>query len=207
MLALSTKSYSVTIDSVQQSIYFAPHRRLFSEEHTTWSVSFEEIVQVYLNFWEDSFTVEYQDEYSTHYEPRIWRRWAIELTLRDGRMVAIAEETADHRAEETKTLARRHAYWRTQAASVSELLGKPLAAMPAVQDSPRTFVQAIDQILQRRLRQSGRNDLWVNIRSGKDAGIEIVVNGKLHSTIDEVEDEAVRDLIRASIQEWQDASK
>ena len=88
---------------------------------------------------------------------------------------------------------------------MSELLGKPLAAMPAVQDSPRTFVQAIDQILQRRLRQSGRNDLWVNIRSDKDAGIEIVVNGKSHDTIDEIEDKAVRDLIQAAIHEWQNS--
>jgi hypothetical protein len=206
MLALSTKSCSVTIDSVGQKIYFVPHRRLFSEEHATWWVSFEEIVQVYLNFWEDSFTVEYRDEYSTHYEPRIWRRWAIELTLSDGRVVAIGEETTDQRANETKTLDRQHAYWESLAASVSELLGKPLAAMPAVPDSPRTFVQAIDQILQRRLRQSGLHNLSVNIRSGKDEGIEIIVNGKSYAAVDEVEDKAVREVIQASIDEWEGSS-
>jgi hypothetical protein len=206
MLALTTKSSSVTIDSVRQKIHFAAQRRLYSEERATWWIPFEDIVQVYLNIWEDSHTVENTDEYSTHYEPWIWRRWAIELTLRDGRVVTIGEETSDRRARETEAVARRHAYWATLAASVSELIGKPLAAMPSVQDSPRTFVQAIDEILQRRLRQSGLNDLWVNIRTDKDAGIEIVVNGKSYAAVDEVEDKAVRDLIQASIREWQGSS-
>ena len=48
--------------------------------------------------------IENKDEYSTHYEPRIWRRWAIELTLRDERIVPTCEDTTDDRAGETKTL-------------------------------------------------------------------------------------------------------
>src|SRR5512138_1081290 len=103
MLALSTKYYSVTIDSVQQKIHFATHPTLFSGENAKWTVSFEDIVQVYLNLWEDSYTVEYADEYSTHEEPRVWRRWAIELNLKDGRIMTIGEEITDHRANETKT--------------------------------------------------------------------------------------------------------
>jgi len=197
----------VTIDAVQQKIYFVTHPLLFSGAQAKRVVSFEEIEQVYLNYWEEGYTVESTDEYTTHDEPRIWRRWAIELTLRDGEIVTIGEETTDHRAGETKILARQRAHWEPLAASVSELIGKPLGAMPAVRDSPRTFVQAIDLIVQRRLKQTGLNNLSVNIRRGKDLGIEIVVNGKSYSAIDEVEDEAIRSLIQASIHEWQNGNK
>jgi hypothetical protein len=206
MLALTTKSSSVTIDSVRQKIHFAAQRRLFSEERATWWIPFEDVVQVYLNIWEDSHTVENTDEYATHYEPWIWRRWAIELTLRDGRVVTIGEETSDRRASETEAVARRHAYWETLAASVSEMIGKPLAAMPVERDSPRTFVQEIDQVLQHRLKQSELSNVSVSIHSGKDTGIEIVVNGKSYAAVDEVEDKAVRDLIQACIREWQGSS-
>jgi hypothetical protein len=207
MLALSTKSFSVTINAVKQKIYFVTHPLLFSRAQATRVVSFEEIEQVYLNFWENSYTIKHQDEYTTHDEPRIWRRWAIELTLRDGQIVTIGEETTDHRADETSALARQRAYWEPLAVSVSKLIGKPLAAMPPVRDIPRTFVEAIDQIVQCRLKQSGLSNLSVNIRSTKDLGLKIVVNGKSYTGVDEVEDEVARNLIQASIDEWQGSSK
>lgn len=207
MLALSTTSCSVTINAVEQKIYFVTHPFLFSQAHATRVVSFEEIEQIYLNFWEDSYTIEHNDEYTTHDEPRIWRRWAIELTLRDGQIVTIGEETTDQRAGETSALARQRAYWEPLAASVSELIGKPLATVPALRDIPRTFVEAIDQIVQRRLKQSEVRNLSVNIRSTKDLGLEIVVNGKSYTGVDEVEDEVARNLIQASIDEWQGSNK
>lgn len=207
MLGLSTRSCSVTIDTVQQKICFVSHPLLFSTAQTKRVVSFDEIEQVYLNFWEHSYTVKVEEEYTSHDEPRIWRRWAIELALKDGQVLTIGEATSDHRAGETRALARQRAHWEPLAARVSELIGKPLAAIPMVRDSPRTFVQAIDQILQHRLKQSGLDNLTVNIHSGKDLGIEIVVNGKSYAAVAEVEDEAVRSLIQASIQEWQNGSK
>lgn len=207
MLGLSTRSCSVTIDTVQQKISLVPHPSLFSAAQVKRVVSFDEIEQIYLNFWEDSYFVRHDDEYDTDYEPRIWRRWAIELTLKDGQTVTIGEETSDHRAGETKSLARQRAYWEPLAASVSELIGKPLAAMPGVRDGARTFVQSIDQILQRLLKQSGRNDLSVSIHSGKDLAVEITVNGRSYVAVDEIEDKVVRDLLQRAIEEWQHGRK
>ena len=207
MLGLSTRSCSVTIDTVQQKICMVTHPLLLTGAHATRVVYFEEIEQVCLNQWERGYTVKVEDEYSSHDEPRIWRRWAIELTLKDGQIVTIGEEISDHRAGETGALTRQRTHWEPLAARVSELIGKPLAVMPMVRDSPRSFVQAIDQILQHRLKQSGLNNLSVNVRSGKELGIEIVVNGKSYAAVAEVEDEAIRSLIQASIQEWQNGSK
>ena len=46
MLALSTKSCSVTINAVEQRIYFISHPSFFSRAQATRVVSFEEIEQI-----------------------------------------------------------------------------------------------------------------------------------------------------------------
>jgi hypothetical protein len=197
----------VTIDTVQQKICLVTHPALIPGADATRVIYFEEIEQICLNHWEHGYTIRVADEYSSHDEPRIWQRWAIELTLKDGQIVTIGEETGTHRAGETSAPARQRDHWESLAARVSELLGKPLAAMPAVRDRPRTFVQEIDQILQDRLKQSGQKDLSLNVRAGKDLGIEIVVNGRAYAAVDQIEDQVIRDLIQASIYEWQNKSK
>lgn len=207
MLSLSTKSHSMTIHSDQQKICIVTHPALFSKAGTTQVVFFEDIEQVHLNHWEHGYTVKVVDQYSTYEDPWFWQRWAIELTLKDGRTLTIGEETSDHRADDTQAATRQRAYWESLADTVSKVLGKPLAAMPTVRDSPRTFVQAIDQILQDRLKKSGRNNASVNIHSSKDLGIEIVVNGKAYTAMEEVEDEVIRCLIQDSIREWQNGNK
>ncbi len=203
MLALSTRSCSVTIDSVAQKIFFVPHPFMFTRIGAPRGVFFEEIEQVYLGFWEESYPD--TDEYI--YVPRTRRRWSIALALRDGQTVTVAEETTDHRAGETTALVQQQARWEMLAKTVGELVGKPLIHLSGVPGGPYTFVEGIEHILQRRLKQAGRNDLSVNIRGGQDLGIEIVVNGKSYAAIDEVEDEVARNLIQAAIDEWQGFGK
>jgi hypothetical protein len=129
------------------------------------------------------------------------------LALKGGEIVTVNEETTDHRAGETTVLAQQQVRWMSLAQSVAELVGRPLTLDPAISGPPRTFVQAIDRIVQRRVKQLGPNNLSVNIRGSKDLGVEIVVNGKSYAAVDEVEDESVRSLIQASIYEWQDRDK
>lgn len=202
MLALSTSSSSVTIDTAQQKIFIMPNRLLFRVGAPR-VVSFEEIEQVYLDYWEESYTI--PDEYTP--EQRTRRRWAVMLTLKDGQTVTVGEEKSDHRVGQTTVLAQQHARWEELATRVSELVGKPLTHMAEVPGGPHTFVQAIESILQRRLLQSGLNNQSVRIQSGKDLGVEIIVNGKSYAAVEEVEDEIVRNLIQASIHEWQGSSK
>lgn len=182
MLALSTSSSSVTIDTVRKMIFIMP--RLLLRTGTPRVVSFDEIEQVYLDYSEESYTID-------DYQQGTRRRWAVMLILRDRQTVTVGEETFDLEALATR---------------VSELVDKPLMRMPEVPGGPHTFVEAIEYILQRRLLQSGLKNLSVHIRSGKDLGVEIVVNGKSYPAVEDVEDDAVRNLIQASIREWEYSS-
>lgn len=201
MLFLTTKDLLVTVDAVQQRVFITRKRLMFKPKEPR-IISFEEIKQVYLDYWEDVYTL--SDEYIS--QERARRRWAVLLTLKNGQTVTVGEEISDQRIGEKTLLANQHAHWEALAVRFSELVGKPLTRMPGVPGGPHTFVQAIDYILQRNLRDSGVNNVSVHIMSGMDLGVEIVVNGKSYGRLEDIEDEAVRSLIQVSIREWQESS-
>ncbi len=68
-------------------------------------------------------------------------------------------------------------------------------------ENQRLF-EAVNQIIQRRLALSN-SDQIVHLHSRADMGVEIEVDGKIYSDLSEIDDNAIRELIQTSIQEWE----
>lgn len=68
----------------------------------------------------------------------------------------------------------------------------------------RPWLEAINRNVQRLLSQSSLRDREVELRSLPDLSLEIIVDGKAYQGLDEIHDAAVRDLIQAAVDEWQD---
>jgi hypothetical protein len=165
-------------------------------------ISFKEIKTIYLDYGEQVY---HQDigEYCS--EKRIKRQWTIFLALKDGQTVTVANETTDHHAAHTSIVSTQLAYWESLAAKICAITERLLVRMPAVPGrAPHTFIEIIDQIVQRRLAQSKISERSVNLRSRADGDLEIMVDEKSYRNLDEVDDVVVRDLIQASIDEWSD---
>ena len=68
----------------------------------------------------------------------------------------------------------------------------------------QTWIDAINQNIQERLKQSGMVYEVVELRSRPDLDMEIIVDDKVYKNLDEVDDQAVRYLIQSAIDGWQD---
>ena len=178
---------SVYVDVTQQEVRLVSRYLLFRK---TKAVPFDEIEEVWLDHQE--FVVA-TDEYGQH-EGR--SRWAISLTLKDGQTLALAQATTDRSAEAA-------AMWDHLAARIADLTGKELVRTPSVPGGPHTFVASIDRILQQRLAQSPLGDRAIRLRSGQDGGLEVVIGDTIYCDLEQVEDQAVRDLIQGAIDEWE----
>jgi hypothetical protein len=202
-LWLSTRRRSVTFDLAQQKVFFVTNHLLFGRK--TRSIPFEDIAQVYLDFLEEAYAAG-----TDAYDPaeRVRRRWAIFLNLGEGQTLTVAEAMTDHAVGDQSSLIDQSAYWERLAARIAKLTGKTLVRMPDVPGGPHTFVEAIDQILQRRLAEtqlSGHRT--VHLCSGTDGSLEVVVDGTVYGDLSKVDDKGVRDLIQASVDEWQNGSR
>ena len=98
--------------------------------------------------------------------------------------------------------------WEKLAARICEMTGKLLVKMPSVPGrAPHTFVDVINQIVQRRLAEVAPTDELSNhtikLRSHPNGTMEIIVNGTNHKAVDDVPDPAIRALIQQAVEEWQ----
>ncbi len=170
----------------------------------TREVRFDQIESVYLDLQEESHMVPDRIQgdygYSEHFQLK--RSWILGVQLRSGETVSLYKEITDQPAGEASNLSLQRSYWESLAARISSQLDKPLMRLAPAASPPRTFIEAIDQILQRRLEQSGLAQRSVHVR-GKGLGAQIWVDSKVYSTLDEVMDQDARSLIQSAIDEWQ----
>lgn len=172
----------------------------------TREIRFAEIESVYLDMQEDSRMVPDQPEgdygggSTQHLESR--RRWVIGVHLKSGETVCLYDEVTERPAQIISDVSLQRSYWESLATHVSGLLDKPLLQMAPAPSAPRTFIEAIDQILQRRLAESPLANRSVQVR-GRGLGVEIWVDSRMFERLDEVNDRDARDLIQSAIDEWQ----
>jgi hypothetical protein len=188
---------SVIFDGARQWVTFVSSRLLFFKKVNV--VAFDEIDQVCLDYVEETVTGDYGQTES------IERKWVIFLALRDSRTIPVADVATSQYApgDFADMMTRQSAYSEDLAAKICELTGKTLVRMPSVPGGLHTFVESVDQILQRRLAQSRLHDRSVHLRSNEDGGLEIIVDGTMYDDLDKVRDQAIRDLIQAALDEWQ----
>lgn len=193
---------SVAFDVLRHEVLFATHWLSF-EKHST-IVQFDEIAAVYLDCREEAIERATLGDFVT--EQWIRRKWVIFLALTNKRIATVVGKTTVHRAEQTSVLPAQVAYWENLATRICALTGKMLVRTPFASGSPHTFIEAIEQILQRRLAESHMSGRSVHLRQGSDCGLEIELDGKVYRDLAEIDDITIRELIQAAVDEWQCAT-
>ncbi|HRV91744.1 MAG TPA: hypothetical protein P5526_06245 [Anaerolineae bacterium] len=203
-LMLVTSHCSIIIDLAQQTLFFTNHYLFF--EHQTRFFHFDKIDKVYLDF-------ETHLHQST-FMPRNYtrRQWFIFVTLYDGRTVTLARYRADYPIDQEPNLHNETQVWERLAKKIAAATGKLLITTATVPGrAPRTFVDVIDQIVQRRLNALPDGDplsrQTIRLRSHPSGHMEIMVNGVTHHTLDELSDAKVRQLIQHAIDEWHEPKR
>jgi hypothetical protein len=83
------------------------------------------------------------------------------------------------------------------------LFGRSTSSTPADSLPGLNLAQEINEIVQARLRYSPLANQRIEISSAIGGGIRIQVNNKFYSSPDDVEEPEVKELIKASIKEWE----
>jgi len=80
-------------------------------------------------------------------------------------------------------------------------LGRGLGSRPTG-DSPGSFVEDIEKIIQRRCREQGI-DMPVHLRTDGQGIVRVEVDGVLYDSPGDIPEIAIRELIRAAVGEWE----
>ncbi|HMR62469.1 MAG TPA: hypothetical protein PKE64_00515 [Anaerolineae bacterium] len=198
LLFLNTRS-TIVFDQSHQQLYFVTNF-LGLERHTRFA-PFQQIDKVYLDY-------EEQPQPGTFSaQEQLQRRWYIYLSLNGGETQTLVQNRANHHLEALPNLSKETRAWESIAQKICDITGKLLVRMPTVPGhAPRTFVEVIDQIVQRRLASLPAEDplrqQTIRLRSHPSGNLEIVVTGVTYGRLDEIADEPARNLIQAAIDEW-----
>ncbi len=203
---LASRNRFAIIDESRQTILVTSlvTAKLGLPSKLTREVPFARVEAVYVDLLEDSRLepdeVQIGDGDGQHLQVK--SRWVVGVQLKDGETVTLYEEVTDQPARDISDVSPRTSYYQSLAKRISAQLGKPLMQMAPAPSAPRSFIEAIDQILQHRLEQSGLARRSVHVR-GKGLGVEIWVDSRIFETLDEVRDQEARALIQSAIEEWQ----
>ena len=190
----------VMIDTQKQQVIF--WARYFLMERQTKVTPFETIASVYLDF-----------ETHAHYsffrpQTLVRRMWRIFFVLNDKQTVTIVRQITDYSIEQSPNLAKQTTQWEELAQKVCTLTGKFLVKTPAVPGrAPHTFVDVVNQIVQRRLEKLSPDDPLqqrsIYLRSHPNGSLEILIDGEKYRQLSDLPDAAIRNLIQAAVDEWQ----
>lgn len=198
VLFLNTRS-AIVLDQTQQQLYFVTSF-LGLERHTRFA-PFHQIDKVYL-------------DYEEHRQPgtfsageQLQRHWYIYLALHSGQTQTLIQNRASHPLEALPNLSKETKAWEGIAQKICDVTGKLLVRMPTVPGhAPRTFIEVIDQIVQRHLVNLPADDplrqQTIRLRSHPSGNLEIVITGVTYARLDEIDHEPARRLIQAAIDEW-----
>ena len=198
-LLLITSRRSIVIDIPQQTLSFINHILFFDQK--TRYFHFDKIDKVFLDF--------ESRQQEGLFTPRMHtrRKWFIFITLEDERTVTLVRHYADYPVDQEPNLHNETQLWESYAKKIAAATGKLLITTATVPGhAPRTFVDVIDQIVQRRLNALPQTDPLsrhtIRLRSHPNGHMEIVINGVVHHALDELNDENIRQLIQHAIDEW-----
>ena len=203
-LLLLNSRRTITLDTYQQTLFFTTHYLFFDRQAGFFH--FDKIDRVFLDF-------ETQRQQAV-FSPRVrtQRKWFIFVTLKDERTVTLVRYWADYPIDQEPNLHNETQQWEKLAKKIAAITDKLLVTTATVPSrAPRTFIDVIDQIIQRRLNTLPQDDpllqQTVRLRSHPSGHMEIVVNGVTHHGLDDLADDNIRQLIQHAIDEWHDPQK
>lgn len=202
-LWLVTSRSTITFDIPAQVVYFSTHHLLLERKGKP--IPFADIAAVYLDYEEQVY-----HSARTIYVPKekVRRKWYIFLVLKNKQTVTIARHWSSYPLAQAPVLSKQTVAWENLAEKICAATDKLLVRTPSVPGrAPYTFVDVINQIVQRRLAAlppgDALNDRTVRLRSHPNGTLEIIVNGVKYGELGDVPDLAVRNLIQAAVEEWQ----
>lgn len=192
---LMTGNHTITFDSADQVVYFSTRHWLL--KRTTKVIPFSIIDTIYLDYEERDIA-----------EERIRRKWRIFLVLKNQETATVARQQTDYSVDQSPILSKQTTAWEDLATKICTITEKYLIRTPTVPGSaPHTFIDVIDQIIQRRLAALPSTDPLssrsVQLRSHPTGAMEIIIDGvNKYRELDDVTDPAIRDLIQQAVDEW-----
>ena len=72
-----------------------------------------------------------------------------------------------------------------------------------IKEKPKSIVEQVDEILQRRLGNSPYKDRLIRLVDAPGGGVEVLVDAKKYEGVGEVPDPEVRNFIQACVKEWE----
>jgi hypothetical protein len=70
-------------------------------------------------------------------------------------------------------------------------------------DSTKSIAAQIDQIIQEKITNSIFKDRSIRLKENPVSGVEVLIDGIKYETVNEVEEEVIRDFIRECVAEWE----
>ncbi len=107
---------------------------------------------------------------------------------------------------QSEVAARQLALWQDVVSKASRMMGKTFLQTSSVPGPPHTFVEEIDQIVQRRLRENGVGSRSVRILSSDDGQLQIIMDGKLYPNLAALNKGNIRNIITQAIEKWQNSN-
>jgi hypothetical protein len=192
---------TVLVDAQEQQVIFLS-RYFWAWGRQTQITPFGAIASVYLDF-----------ETHAHYsffrpQTLVRRMWRIYFVLNDRQTATVVRQIMDYSIDQSPNLSRQTAQWEGLTQKICLLTGKLLVKTPGVPGrAPHTFVDVVNQIVQRRLAKLPPDDPLqhrsVYLRSHPNGSLEILIDGEKYRQMSDLPDAAIRDLIQAAVEEWQ----
>jgi len=88
-----------------------------------------------------------------------------------------------------------------------DMVGDLLTPKPKPAPAYKSIAMQINDILQERIAGTPFETRGITVRDAPDHGVSVSLDGKEYSGVKEVPDEAVRDLIRSAVLEWEKQGK
>lgn len=198
-LILITSHQTITITQSGQQLFFST--RFGPIERRTRVIPFSDIGSVYLDYEEHIYP-------DMGHEEQVERKWFIYLVLNNQQTVTLAFYRASYPVLQAPNLTKQTTTWENLAQKICQATDKLLIRTPTVPGRvPRTFVEVIDQLVQRRLAALPLTDSLakrtIRLRSHPNGALEVVVDGAIYRELHDIKDQLVRNLVQGAVDEWQ----
>jgi hypothetical protein len=86
---------------------------------------------------------------------------------------------------------------------VNEIVTRAVNPKSKVKEKPKSIVEQVDEILQKRLANSPYSKRLIRLVDAPGGGVEVLVDAKKYEGVGDVPDLEVRDFIQECVKEWE----
>ena len=196
-LWLLSRHHSVKFDKWTRQITVSTNRFLFGRKNKI--IPFEDVKQIWLDVWEKVYPGRYGIG-----EGQVEHKWTIFLALNNGEIVNMVQEMRNLSNPISVIVADRLTYLQELGEKIGQLTDKPFLQTSSVPGQPHTFIDHINQLVERRLSQERMPDHSVQLKSRADGELMFIVDGHVYEHLADIPNASIRELIQSAVVEWQE---